>query len=68
MAVTVSDKYAPGKSSRFVGICIHRGGHGLDHKFILRNVVENQGTYCCSYYFIIRVYVNNTFFGVCPVS
>ncbi|XP_060602634.1 large ribosomal subunit protein bL19m-like isoform X2 [Ruditapes philippinarum] len=43
MAVTVSDKYAPGKSNRFVGICIHREGHGLKHTFILRNVIDNQG-------------------------
>lgn len=43
MAVTVADKYAPGKSSRFVGICIHRSEHGLRHQFILRNVIDDQG-------------------------
>ena len=29
--------------SRFVGICIDRGGCGLRAWFILRNVVEGQG-------------------------
>lgn len=43
MAVTVADKYAPGKTSRFVGLCIHRSEHGLRHKFILRNVIDDQG-------------------------
>ena len=31
------------KLSRFVGICIDRGGAGLRAWFILRNVVEGQG-------------------------
>lgn len=43
LAVTVADKYAPGKSSRFVGICIDRSGQGLYHNFTLRNVVDDQG-------------------------
>ncbi|XP_045197177.1 39S ribosomal protein L19, mitochondrial-like [Mercenaria mercenaria] len=43
LAVTVSDKFAPGKSSRFVGICIRRSGHGLRHSFVLRNVIDDQG-------------------------
>lgn len=43
MAVTVSDLYAPGKTNRFVGICIRRDGYGLRHSFTLRNVIENMG-------------------------
>jgi len=45
MAVTVSDSCSPhpNKLSRFVGICIDRGGTGLRAWFILRNVVEGQG-------------------------
>ncbi|KAL4233570.1 mitochondrial 54S ribosomal protein YmL19 [Mactra antiquata] len=43
LAVTIADKYAPGKDGRFVGICIHREEHGLRHKFILRNVIDKQG-------------------------
>lgn len=43
VAVTVSDPYATDKSSRFVGICIDRGGHGFDAWCILRNVVDHQG-------------------------
>ena len=43
MAVTVSDPYAPGKSNRFVGICIRRDGYGLRHSFTLRNVIDGQG-------------------------
>eukprot|EP00090_Calanus_glacialis_P039169 TRINITY_DN6819_c0_g1_i1.p1 TRINITY_DN6819_c0_g1~~TRINITY_DN6819_c0_g1_i1.p1 ORF type:complete len:318 (-),score=112.47 TRINITY_DN6819_c0_g1_i1:89-1042(-) len=45
MAVTVSDTCSPhpNKLSRFVGICIDRGGTGLRAWFILRNVVEGQG-------------------------
>jgi len=45
MAVTVSDSCSPhpNKLSRFVGICIDRGGMGLRAWFILRNVVEGQG-------------------------
>jgi len=45
MAVTVSDNCSPhpNKLSRFVGICIDRGGTGLRAWFILRNVIEGQG-------------------------
>ena len=43
MAVTMADKHAPGKESRFVGICIHRGGNGLRANFTLRNVIDGQG-------------------------
>ncbi|PSN44625.1 39S ribosomal protein L19 [Blattella germanica] len=43
MAVTSSNRHAPEKSSRFVGICIQRGGCGLRAFFILRNVVDHQG-------------------------
>lgn len=45
MAVTVSDAASPhpNKLSRFVGICIDRGGTGLRAWFIVRNVVEGQG-------------------------
>ncbi|XP_064488797.1 large ribosomal subunit protein bL19m-like isoform X2 [Ornithodoros turicata] len=43
LAVTVSDNYAPGKQNRFVGICTEREGHGLRHRFTLRNVVDHQG-------------------------
>jgi len=45
MAVTISDPASPhpNKQSRFVGICIDRGGTGLRAWFILRNVLEGQG-------------------------
>jgi len=45
MAVTVSDSCSPhpNKLSRFVGICIDRGGTGLRAWLILRNVIEGQG-------------------------
>ncbi|CAG0888745.1 unnamed protein product [Cyprideis torosa] len=43
MAVKVSDRWAPGKSTRFLGICIERGGVGLRAWFTLRNVVEGEG-------------------------
>ncbi|XP_018579357.1 39S ribosomal protein L19, mitochondrial [Anoplophora glabripennis] len=43
LAVTSSDKHNPGKSHRFVGICIYRGGCGLRANFILRNVIDHQG-------------------------
>ncbi|MCL4128041.1 UNVERIFIED_CONTAM: hypothetical protein GTU68_004391 [Idotea baltica] len=52
LAVTVSDPNASGKTNRFVGICISRGGTGLRAWFILRNIVDNIGveilyeTYC----------------------
>ena len=43
VAVTVSDPYAPGRSNRFLGICVQREGHGLRHTFTLRNVIDGQG-------------------------
>ncbi|GAB6030646.1 mitochondrial 54S ribosomal protein YmL19 [Chamberlinius hualienensis] len=43
LAVTCSDKFAPGKINRFVGICIQRIGYGLRAKFVLRNFVDSQG-------------------------
>uniref|UniRef100_T1IY20 Large ribosomal subunit protein bL19m n=1 Tax=Strigamia maritima TaxID=126957 RepID=T1IY20_STRMM len=43
LAVTVSDPNAPGKKSRFVGICIQRGEHGLRAFFILRNRIDGHG-------------------------
>lgn len=43
LAVTVSDKNAPGRKNRFVGICIERQFQGLRATFTLRNVVSNQG-------------------------
>jgi hypothetical protein len=43
LAVASSNPHAPEKSSRFVGICIQRGGCGLRAFFILRNVIDNQG-------------------------
>lgn len=45
MAVTVSDPASPhpNKQSRFVGLCIDRGGTGLRAWFILRNVLEGMG-------------------------
>jgi large subunit ribosomal protein L19 len=43
MAVTVADSNSPNKFACFVGICIQRGGSGLQAWFILRNVVDRQG-------------------------
>lgn len=43
LAVTSSDPHAAGKTSRFVGICIHRERCGLRARFILRNVIDHQG-------------------------
>ncbi|XP_045593293.1 large ribosomal subunit protein bL19m [Procambarus clarkii] len=43
MAVSVGDPNASGKTNRFVGICIQRGGTGLRSWFILRNVIDHQG-------------------------
>ncbi|NXG32974.1 RM19 protein, partial [Dromaius novaehollandiae] len=47
LAVTAADPYANGKASRFVGICIQRGGKGLGATFVLRNVIEDQGVEIC---------------------
>lgn len=43
LAVTVSDPNAPGKISRFVGICIERTGQGLRANFTLRNHIGTEG-------------------------
>lgn len=43
MAVTLSDPYADGLESRFVGICIQRAETGLRHNFTLRNVIDGHG-------------------------
>ncbi|XP_054164007.1 39S ribosomal protein L19, mitochondrial-like [Oppia nitens] len=43
LAVTISDPYAPGKISKFVGICIERAGQGTDANFTLRNRADGQG-------------------------
>ncbi|XP_010767637.1 large ribosomal subunit protein bL19m [Notothenia coriiceps] len=47
LAVTMADTNAAGKVSRFVGICIQRGGTGLGATFILRNIIDNQGVEIC---------------------
>ena len=43
LAVTVSHPQAPGKFSRFVGICISRDSQGLRATFTLRNYIEHEG-------------------------
>ncbi|XP_050307745.1 39S ribosomal protein L19, mitochondrial [Anthonomus grandis grandis] len=43
LAVTSSDPHTPGKTHRFVGICIKREGCGLRATFILRNIIDHQG-------------------------
>lgn len=47
LAVTMADPNASGKTNRFVGICIQRGGKGLGATFIVRNIIENQGVEIC---------------------
>ncbi|XP_054617320.1 39S ribosomal protein L19, mitochondrial [Dunckerocampus dactyliophorus] len=47
LAVTMSDPNASGKTNRFVGICIQRGGKGLGATFVLRNIINNQGVELC---------------------
>lgn len=42
LAVTTADRHTPGKTLRFVGICIKREGCGLRANFILRNVIDHQ--------------------------
>lgn len=44
VAVTHSDRHAPGKTNRFLGICIKREGCGLRASFMLRNVIDHLGT------------------------
>lgn len=45
IAVTISDPNStnPNKLSRFLGICIARGGTGLRAWCVVRNVVDSQG-------------------------
>lgn len=43
MAVTTSDEHNVDKMTRFVGICIDRGGHGFFSYFVLRNAIDQQG-------------------------
>lgn len=47
LAVTMADPNASGKTNRFVGICIQRGGKGLGATFILRNIIDGQGVEIC---------------------
>ncbi|XP_034756493.1 39S ribosomal protein L19, mitochondrial isoform X2 [Etheostoma cragini] len=47
LAVTMADPNASGKTNRFVGICIQRGGKGLGATFVLRNIIDNQGVEIC---------------------
>ncbi|XP_008395837.1 large ribosomal subunit protein bL19m [Poecilia reticulata] len=47
LAVTMADPNASGKTNRFVGICIQRGGTGLGATFVLRNIINNQGVEIC---------------------
>ncbi|XP_061602605.1 39S ribosomal protein L19, mitochondrial [Cololabis saira] len=47
LAVTMADINASGKTNRFVGICIQRGGKGLGATFILRNIINSQGVEIC---------------------
>lgn len=42
----MTDPNASGKTNRFVGICIQRGGKGLGATFVLRNIIDNQGEGC----------------------
>ena len=43
MAVTFADANAPGKTNRFVGLCIQRADVGLRANFTLRNHVDGLG-------------------------
>lgn len=43
LAVTITDHWAAGKLSKFVGICIERNGQGTLANFTLRNRVDGQG-------------------------
>ncbi|XP_012722827.2 39S ribosomal protein L19, mitochondrial [Fundulus heteroclitus] len=47
LAVTMADPNASGKTNRFVGICIQRGGKGLGATFVLRNIINGQGVEIC---------------------
>jgi len=43
LSVTVADNLSPTKQTKFVGICIAKGEPGLRHRFVLRNVIDDQG-------------------------
>ncbi|PAV60621.1 hypothetical protein WR25_04565 [Diploscapter pachys] len=43
VAVTTSEPSLGSKDHRFVGICIRRMKHGMQHNFTLRNVIEGIG-------------------------
>ncbi|KAF7493353.1 39S ribosomal protein L19 [Sarcoptes scabiei] len=43
LSVTITDRWASGKISKFVGICIERNGQGTFANFTLRNRVDGQG-------------------------
>lgn len=47
LAVTMTDPHAAGKTNRFMGLCVQRGGRGLGATFILRNIIDNQGVEIC---------------------
>ncbi|KAM3602448.1 uncharacterized protein V6R79_004314 [Siganus canaliculatus] len=47
LAVTMADSNSNGKTNRFAGICIQRGGKGLGATFVLRNIIDNQGVEIC---------------------
>lgn len=55
LAVTMADPNASGKSNRFVGICIQRGGKGLGATFVLRNIIDGQGVEICYQLYSPRV-------------
>lgn len=65
MAVTSSNRHAPNKGTRFVGICIQRSGCGLRANFILRNVINHVGQYINLYMLYIKV--NNINFNILKV-
>lgn len=44
LSVTMKDPHANGKANHFVGICTQRSGTGLGATFILRNIIDGQGT------------------------
>lgn len=50
MAVESADQHTPGKTHRFVGICILRGGCGLRAHFTLRNIIDHLVS---NFFFII---------------
>jgi len=43
MSVTVADNLSPTKQTKFVGLCIAKGEPGLRHRFVLRNMIDDQG-------------------------